>query len=148
MSEISLVEEVPAQELIEKVAEELKKVEHVKPPEWAKFVKTGAHKERPPLREDWWYIRSAAVLRSIYKLGPIGVSKLRTKYGGLKNRGFASEHFRKGSGSIIRNILQQLEKSGLIKQGAKGVHKGRMLTKEGFELLKKCAKEVKSKIKE
>ncbi len=137
------VEDAPIQELIEKLAEKLKSVEAVKPPEWAKFVKTGVHKERPPVRSDWWYVRAAAILRSVYKLGPIGVSKLRTKYGGIKNRGFASEHFYKGSGSIIRKILQQLEKAGLIKQAEVGVHKGRILTAEGMKLLKEAAKEVK-----
>ena len=138
-----LIEDAPTQELIEKVAEKLKKIEAIKPPEWSKFVKTGVHKERPPVREDWWYVRASAILRSIYKLGPIGVSKLRIKYGGIKNRGFASEHFYKGSGSIIRKIIQQLEKAGLIKQESKGVHKGRVLTREGLELLKKSVEEIK-----
>ncbi len=27
------------------------------------FVKTGPNKDRPPMQEDWWYIRAAAVLR-------------------------------------------------------------------------------------
>ena len=138
------VEDAPTQELIERVAEKLKKIDAIKPPEWAKFVKTGVHKERPPVRADWWYLRASAILRSIYKLGPIGVSKLRVKYGGIKNRGFASEHFYRGSGSIIRKSLQQLEKAGLIKQETKGVHKGKVLTKEGFELLKKTVGEIRN----
>ncbi len=143
MKEEIRIEDVPVQELIEALAEKLKSVEAIKPPEWSKFVKTGAHKERPPVRPDWWYVRSAAVLRSVYKLGPIGVSKLRTKYGGSKNRGFAPERFYKGSGSIIRKVLQQLEKAGLIKQAQVGVHKGRILTKEGMAMLKEVAKELK-----
>jgi len=137
--------EVPVQELLEEIARELKKIEEIKPPVWAKFVKTGVHKERPPVREDWWYVRAASVLRKIYLLGPIGISKLRTKYGGLRNKGFASERFAKGSGNIIRKILQQLEKAGLIKHEAKGVHKGRILTKKGVELLYDCAKRIKNK---
>lgn len=137
------IEDVPVQELIEKLAEKLKGFDSLKPPEWARFVKTGAHKERPPVKSDWWYVRAAAVLRSVYKLGPVGVSKLRTKYGGSKNRGFASEHFYKGSGSIIRKVLQELEKAGLVKQATVGVHKGRVLTKEGMQLLKNTAKELK-----
>ncbi len=137
------VEDAPTQELIERVAEKLKKIEAIKPPEWAKFAKTGVHKERPPVKDDWWYTRASAILRSVYKLGPVGVSKLRIKYGGIKNRGFASEHFYKGSGSIIRKILQQLEKSELIKQETKGVHKGKVLTKKGLELLRKEAGELK-----
>jgi small subunit ribosomal protein S19e len=57
----------------------------IKAPEWAIFVKTGVHKERPPIQEDWWQIRAADVLRTIERMGPIGTQKLRTKYGGKKN---------------------------------------------------------------
>ena len=122
-------------ELILKVAEKLKKVEQIKPPVWAIWVKTGVHKERPPIQKDWWHIRAAAVLRSIYKLGPIGVSKLRIKYGGKKDRGMKPEEFRKGSGNILRKILQQLESAELIKQNKKSVHKGRIITPKGIKLL-------------
>ena len=54
--------DVPASDLISKVAEKLKENEHVQPPEWAAYVKTGAHKELAPTNNDWWYIRCAAVL--------------------------------------------------------------------------------------
>ena len=66
-------------ELIEKTAEELKKVESIKPPVWAPFVKTGMHKERPPVKSDWWYMRAASILRQIYMFSPIGISKLRRR---------------------------------------------------------------------
>jgi len=138
---------VPVSELIPKVAEELKKFSEIKPPEWAPFVKTGVHKERPPTQRDWWYIRSAAVLLSVGKLGPIGVSKLRTKYGGRKNNGYDPEHLYKGSGSIIRNVLQQLESAGLVEQTKKGVHKGRVLTKKGAELVSSIEKQMRSQNK-
>ncbi|MBS3116823.1 40S ribosomal protein S19, partial [Candidatus Woesearchaeota archaeon] len=91
---------VNPRELIKKVAEELKKQSLVKPPQWGKFVKTGHHQERLPDNEDWWYCRSAAILRSVVKLGPVGTEKLRTKYGGSKQRGHKPEHFYKASGSI------------------------------------------------
>ena len=129
-------------ELINKAAAELKKQNLVKPEEWAKFVKTGHHKERRPDDQDWWYFRSAAILRSIANLGPIGTQKLRTKFGGKKNRGHKPEKFYQASGSIIRNILQQLETSGLIRQTEKGVHKGRILTKEGASFLGKISSEI------
>ena len=77
--------DVNAQQLVEKVAAELKKIEGIEAPEWAQFVKSGAHRERPPARADWWYIRAASILRTIYKKGPVGVSKLRSKYGGASN---------------------------------------------------------------
>ena len=131
--------EVNASDLIKKAAEELKKNKTVSPPDWSRFVKTGTHKERLPDHPDWWYMRSAAILRSVAKLGPIGTQKLRTKYGGLKSRGYDPEEFRQGSGSIIRKILQQLEKAQLIKQTAKGAHKGRVLTPQGMSFLDQLA---------
>lgn len=130
------------QELIAKTAEELKKQKLVQPTEWSKFVKTGHHQERLPDQPDWWYHRAAAVLRSIAKLGPIGTQKLRTKYGGLKGRGHKPERFYPASGSIIRNCLQQLERSGLIKQTEKGYHKGRVLTAQGTSFLDKIAIQI------
>jgi small subunit ribosomal protein S19e len=69
MSHILTVE---ANELIGKAAEELKKQKLVEPAMWSKFVKTGHHKERLPDEPEWWYQRSAAILRSIDKLAPIG----------------------------------------------------------------------------
>lgn len=134
--------DVNPNELIEKVAQELKHLEEIKPPKWAPFVKTGHFRQRPPVRSDWWYVRSAAVLRSVYKLGPIGVQKLRTKYGGKKDRGHKSEHFYKASGNLIRKMLQQLEKVGFIKHTQKGVHKGRVVTPKGRSFLAKVTKEI------
>ena len=131
--------DVELNELIERAAQELKKIDVISPPKWAAIVKTGVHKERPPVKSDWWYTRCAAILRSVYKLGPIGVSKLRTKYGGKMNRGHKKEHFFKGSGNILRKALQQLEKAGLIKQVEKGIHKGKIATPKGKSLLDKIA---------
>ena len=130
------------QELILKTSEELKKIPEIKAPSWAAFVKTGMHKERPPVNDGWWYMRVASVLRAIYRLGPIGVSKLRTKYGGKKNRGTKKEHFYKGSGNILRKSLQQLEKAGFVKFTEKGVHKGRIITPKGKSFLDKVAAKI------
>lgn len=129
-------------ELIQKAAQELKKIPDIKPPLWAAFAKTGTHKERPPSNKDWWHVRTASILRSVYRLGPIGVSKLRTKYGGKKNRGVAKERSYKGSGSIIREALQQLEKAGFVKQTQKGFHKGRVVTPKGKSFLDKIASQL------
>jgi len=134
--------DVPINELILKAAEELKKIKDITPPFWADFVKTGMHKERPPVQKDWWYIRAASVLNTLNKLGPVGVSKLRTKYGGKKNRGYRPEKFFKGSGNILRKILQQLEKAGLAAKSDKGIHKGRIITPVGLALLGKVANAI------
>lgn len=136
---MATIHDVDSQKLIERAGEELKKVESITPPEWALFVKTGRHKERPPVKHDWWYIRAASIIRKIYLRGPVGVSKLRTLYGGKKNRGYKPEHFYRGSGNIIRKILQQLTKAGYVKESKKGIHKGRIITKEGKEFLNRIA---------
>jgi len=129
---------------IQLVATELKKLDDLKKPEWAKYVKTSAGKERLPSDPDWWYMRTASILRKCYVHGPIGVNKLKTKYGCKKNRGVKPEKFYKGSGKIIRVILQQLEKKGFIKQTQKGVHKGRTLTGTGIKFLNQVIKNDKS----
>lgn len=131
--------EVEPGKLISEVAEELKKEDEIKAPSWAPFVKTGRHKERPPVKADWWETRAAAVLRSVAKLGPVGVSKLTVKYGGKPNRGHKPGRFRRGSGSIARKALQQLEKAGLVKQTRKGVHRGRIITDKAADILNKAA---------
>lgn len=127
------VTDVKADDLIKKTAEHLKK--EIKQPSWAAFVKTGAHKQRPPDNPDWWYIRAAAILRKIYVLGPVGTNKLSTKFGGRQKRGVLPERTRSGSRNIIRKVLQQLEGQGYIKQVAKGVRKGRILTPKALKLL-------------
>ena len=134
--------DVNPNELIEKAAKELKDNENVKAPEWASYVKTGRHKERVPLRKDWWQIRTAAVLRTIYKYGPIGVSKLRVKYGGKKRRGHKPSRFYPGSGNIIRKILQQLEKAGYLKKEEKAIHRGRRITPQGKSFLDKLSTQI------
>jgi len=103
-------------ELIQKASAEMKKLDSFKAPEWASFAKTGMHKERPPFSEEWWQVRAASVLRLVYKRGPVGVQKIRNKYGGKKNRGVKKGHFYKGSGNVARKILQQLEAAGFVKQ--------------------------------
>jgi len=132
------VREVQAEKLIEKAKEELKKFKEIQPLPWSKFVKSGMHRERPPEQEDFWYIRAASILRRIYLNGQVGTEKLRTYYGGRKRRGYKPAHFRKASGNIIRKILQQLEKAGLIEK----VGKGRKITKKGQSFLDRIAFEV------
>ena len=137
---MTFVYDVDATTLISKTADELKKISSLKPPVWAAFCKTGMQKERPPTQPDWWHIRAASLLRTIAIHGPIGVSKLRTKYGGRKNRGHKPDRFYRGAGNHIRKIFQQLEKADLIKQAPKEAqHKGRIISPKGRSLLDKVA---------
>jgi small subunit ribosomal protein S19e len=130
---MSGINDKQVEEIIYNTAEQLKK--EIKAPAWGAFVKTGAHKQRPPIESDWWTTRAAAVLRKVYLLGPIGTNKLANKYGGRKKRGTKPERHHAGSRSIIRKILQQLEEKGYIQQTEKGVHKGRVITPKGVKLL-------------
>jgi small subunit ribosomal protein S19e len=96
----------------------------------------------PPTNPDWWYVRCASVLRRIYIDGPVGVSRLRSFYGGKKRKGVATGAFAKGSGSVVREALQQLEKAGYVKK----LKVGRQMTPEGQAFLDNMARKVKSKM--
>jgi small subunit ribosomal protein S19e len=136
------VKAVPAETLIERLAEYLREnVNEVSPPKWALFVKTGSHRERPPDRLDWWYVRAASILRRLYVKGPTGVSRLRKAYGGRKKYPMRRAHKARAGGAIIRRILQQLEAAGLVGKS----NKGRWLTPKGVSLLDKLSREVSGK---
>lgn len=129
-----------------KLAEALKNYNEINAPDWSSFVKSSAGKERPIDEENFWYKRTASILRQIYINKTIGVNRLKSRYGTKKNRGYKPEKFVKGSGKIIRTILQQTDKAGIteLTQGVKGVRSrkpGRQLTKKGKELLESIGEE-------
>ncbi|MDV0443781.1 30S ribosomal protein S19e [Methanorbis rubei] len=136
---MTTVFDIPANDLIAKVADELKNESAIKAPEWSEYVKTGVHKQMPPENPDWWYIRSAAVLRRIYVDGPIGVERMRSVYGGMQDNGSKPSHFRKGSGSIARKVMQQLETAGFIEK----VTGGRNVSAKGRKFLDNIAHSLK-----
>ncbi len=110
-------------------------------PKFVDFVKSGAHRERPPEQPNFWYVRCAAILRYLYVHGPTGVQRLRSHFGGRKNRGRKPEHKYKAGGKIIRVALQALEKAGYVKKLEK---EGREITAKGRALLDRVAFEVKN----
>ncbi|MFW6286259.1 MAG: 40S ribosomal protein S19 [Nanoarchaeota archaeon] len=121
---------------MDKLITQIKKTKEIKAPEWAAFVKTGSSKERPPVQEDWWQVRAASILMKINKYGPIGTNRLAKHYGSRKNRGYKPDIKYAGSRNIVRKIIQQLDKAGLI-QLAETQKKGRVVTKTGREFIKK-----------
>ncbi|MDD3573689.1 30S ribosomal protein S19e [Methanospirillum sp.] len=128
---MTTVYDVPADRLIAKAAMELKEKAEITAPEWAPFVKTGTHREMPPEDPEWWYTRAAAVLRRVYVDGPVGVERMRSVYGGKKNRGSKPGKSVKGSGSILRKSLQQLEAAGFVAKQKNG----RIITPAGASFL-------------
>jgi small subunit ribosomal protein S19e len=133
------VYELNTQEYNLKLAEALKQVPEFQSPEWVEFVKSSPSKERPINEVDFWYKRAASVLRQIYKKKIVGVNRLRTRYGGKKNRGMKPERFVKAGGKILRTILQQADKAGFTEKVKDNkvlrTRAGRKLTAKGKEFL-------------
>ena len=134
--------DVPPDLLIDKVAKYLKEEAKLEPPEWAAFAKTGVHKKKSPTNPDWWFFRSASVLRKIYIMGPIGSSRLASEFGGRKDDGSAPYHPKKGSRAIMRHCLMQLEKLGLLEK----TNKGRIISPRGRSLLDNTSHEIMSEL--
>lgn len=137
------VYDVPPEELIDEMSQKLKEMDHIEMPEWGPFVKTGVHKEKAPVQEDWWFTRVAAVFRTVYIEGPIGISRLKGMYGGKKTGDSRPGRAAKGSGSIIRHALQQLESEALVEKKDDGrvvSSKGRsMLDNTSYDIMKNMA---------
>jgi len=131
--------DVPASLLIERLATKLSSYDAVKQPEWAKFVKTGSHREKAPVRTDWWQLRVAAVLRKVYVKGPIGIERLAAEYGGRCDHGSAPYHAVRGSRAIARAVIKQLEASKLVRT-ERG--RGRLISNSGQSLIDNTSHEV------
>jgi small subunit ribosomal protein S19e len=125
------------------LAKALKEVPEFKAPEWVFFVKSSVHRERPISDPDFWYKRSASILRQISIKGVVGTQRLKTRYGGKKDRGGKPSEFRKASGKIIRTILQQADSAGLTEK-VTSPKPGRALTSKGKEFLESIKLESSS----
>lgn len=140
---MTTVHDVPPQDIIDAVAADLKKAKEVSPPEWAAFVKAGVHREKAPMETDWWYTRLAAVFRKVYVKGPLGTKRMAAEYGGRRDRGSAPYHPRRGSRSIVRECLNQLENLGYVQKTEKG---GRMITAKGHAYLDGKARQIMTRL--
>lgn len=143
---MTTVFDVPADRLIDLLTKELKSRPEFKKAEWMEYVKTGRHREKRPMDPEWWYRRLAAILRKVYVHGPVGSSRLSAYFGGSADRGVKPNRATKGSRSIARYSLKQLEQAGLIITDG---HKGRRIAPEGQRLLDNTAHKVlKEMVKE
>jgi small subunit ribosomal protein S19e len=130
--------DVPSGKLISALAEQMKTLPAIQQPDWARFVKTGSHAERPPSSSDWWFTRAASLLRKLYLHGPVGLGDLERSYGGTKALHYYPKHHRDAGGSSIRRILKQLEQAELVAK----TPKGRVLSPRGRALLDKVSKDI------
>ncbi|MAX46243.1 MAG: 30S ribosomal protein S19e [Euryarchaeota archaeon] len=150
--------DVPADLLNSAVADKLSGMEVISRPQWADYVKTGIHRERPPTQTNWWEMRCAALLRKVGREGPIGVNSLAQAYGGKKDNGSNPHTPAMGSRHIIRTALQQLSDAGLITMketktvqsvdGDQKLYSGRVITGAGHKLLDEVAHSVREAAEE
>jgi small subunit ribosomal protein S19e len=133
---MSNVLDVKASELVKAASLQLK--DKMKKPAYIEYVKSGANTERPPISPDFWYVRSASILRQVYLNGPIGVSKLRVRYGSRKDHSMHRRHHVDAGGSIIRDAFQALETLKFVQK----TKKGRVITPQGKSFLDKISSEI------
>merc|ERR1712075_24660 len=83
-----------------------------------------------PYDEDWFYVRSASILRKVYLRKGTGVGALKKWYGGSNGThgGTRKAHFMTASGAIIRKAMHELEKLEMMTLTNDG---GRMITSKG-----------------
>jgi small subunit ribosomal protein S19e len=136
------VYDVPADVLINKLSVILKN-EGISEPSWIPFVKTGAHTQKPPHDDDWWFTRCASILRKIYLHGPIGIQEMQKDYGGGKPSGYGAAHHRNAGGAIIRGAVHGLEKLGYVEKIEK---KGRVISRQGMKKLDGLSTEILSEL--
>jgi small subunit ribosomal protein S19e len=132
------VHDVPSGKLIPALAEHVKDLPGMEAPDWARFVKTGSHTERPPQNPDWWFTRAASLLRKLYLHGPMGLGDLERSYGGSKAVAYYPKHHRDAGGSSVRRMLRQLEQAELVTK----TPKGRVLTPKGTAMLDRLSVEL------
>jgi len=111
---------------------------------WTWVVKTGIHKQLPPQHEDWYYVRAASVARKIYLRGGTGIGDLKEMYGGSLHRGPRPATSVRGSGSIARHVIKQLEQIGVVEHDKK--RGGRKISQEGQRDLDRIAGRVHAQI--
>merc|ERR1712213_196290 len=133
------VKDVDQQVFTKALAAFLKKSGKVKLPEWVDIVKTNVAKELAPYDEDWYYTRLASMARHIYVRSPVGVSTVCKIYGVRRNNGSSPSHWRRGSGTIARKALQNLEQLKLVEKDPNG---GRRMSSQGRRDLDRIAAQI------
>ena len=150
---MTTVYDIPADIFNPALAEAMADQTAVSMPDWGQYVKTAVDRERPPTQENWWYLRTAAILRKVARNGPVGVNHLAQAFGGKKDNGVMPNTPGVASRHIIRTALQQLSEAGLISMketktvqsvdGDQKLYSGRILTASGQKLLDEVAHSVR-----
>ena len=101
-----------------------------------------------PYDPDWLYVRAASVAYQLYIRGTVGVSALRSHYGGKQRNGVRPPHHRQACGKVIRYCLKQLEAQSLVgtekiitEEGSEQIL-GKKLTKKGITDMDRIASQI------
>ena len=150
---MTTVYDIPADIFNPALAAAMADQEAVSMPDWGQYVKTAVDRERPPTQTDWWYLRTAAILRKVARNGPVGVTHLAQAFGGKKDNGVMPNTPGVASRHIIRTALQQLEEAGLVEKGPTRevetdegkvqLYAGRRITPAGQKLVDNVAHSVR-----
>jgi len=127
VASMTTVFDVPAMELIEKVAGILKENENIVPPEWAKNVKTGVHKELPRQR---WLVVYQIPLQSWEESTPTAYRNWKgsAQYTvGRKETVKTKPQSKRQRFRFARKAVQQLEAAGYLQK----VKDGRTVSAKG-----------------
>ncbi|KAI9634523.1 40S ribosomal protein S19-A [Dioszegia hungarica] len=133
------VRDISAESFIKAYASHLKRSGKLEIPTWVDTVKTGRHKELAPYDPDWYYVRAAAVARHIYLRKSVGVGALAKLHGSKKRRGTRPGHHVDAATGVQRNVVQALEKIGVLEAGQDG---GRKISQDGMRDLDRIATAV------
>ena len=83
--------------------------------------------------------------RKVYLRPHVGVGALKHWFGGKQRRGVRPNHHREGTGKVIRYLLQQLEKIGVLKKDKRGAEmkkNSRVVTSSGQTDLNRIATQI------
>lgn len=111
-------------------------------------MKTACFKDLAPYDSDWLYTRAASVAYQLYIRGKVGVSALKSHYGGKQRNGVRPPKHHQGAGKVIRYCLKQLEEAQLVggveyhnEDGSKR-SAGKTLTKKGTTDMDRIASQI------
>merc|ERR1712225_179048 len=133
------VRDISAEAFIKAYSSHLKRSGKLEIPTWVDTVKTGPQKELAPYDPDWYYVRAAAVARHIYLRKHVGVGALSKLHGTKNRRGSRPGHHRNSAEGVQRNVVQSLEKIGVLESHPDG---GRKISQDGMRDLDRIATAV------
>ena len=116
--------------------------------QWSQYVKTACYKDLAPYDSDWLYVRAASVGYQLYIRGKVGISALKTHYGGKQRNGVRPPKHHQGAGKVIRYCLKQLVEAGLVGEieyhGEDGKRQsgGKLLTPKGITDMDRIASKI------